>query len=467
MPKLKLITYGCQANELDSERIVGLLAEEGYELIEREEEADLILLNTCAIREKAEQKVYSRLGTLKALKRRKEGLRIGVCGCVAQQEGQAVLNRFPYLDFVVGPGQLTSIPQLLKGEAKRGLAIARARGFSYPAKGPVRRRSGIKAWVSIMEGCDRFCTFCVVPLTRGRERSRPSHEILDEVCGLKEEGYREITLLGQTVNSYGKKLHPPTTFIGLLREIDRVVGREVRVRFTSPHPSDVTEELAEAIGELPSLCEHIHLPVQSGSDETLARMKRGYGRDEYVRKVELLRANTPGLAITTDIIIGFPGETEQDFQETLSLMEEVGYDGAFIFKYSPRPYTPAAQMSVQVAEDVKASRMAQALDLLSRMSLERNRAYLGLTVEVLVDRENVKGDNIFRSAGRTRQNKLVHFPGEGVVDGDLVSVSITGATALYLQGEMICSQTRSPEEKGFDKTAPAFYHSTNLRNEIR
>ena len=466
MQKLKLITYGCQANELDSERIAGLLALEGYELIDREEEADLILLNTCAIREKAEQKVYSRLGTFQALKRQKKSLRIGICGCVAQQEGQALLDRFPYLDFVVGPGQLTSIPKLLQSGLDRNLATGRARGFSYPPTAPVRRRSGIKAWVSIMEGCDRFCTFCVVPFTRGRERSRPSQEILGEILGLKEAGYREVTLLGQTVNSYGKKLRPPTSFVKLLQEIDHIVDGQVRVRYTSPHAADVTEELAVAIGSLRSLCEHIHLPVQSGSDRTLARMKRGYDREDYLEKVALLRKNTSEIAITTDLIIGFPGETEQDFHQTLSLMEQVGYDGAFIFKYSPRPHTPAARMSHQVPEDAKRRRMEQALDLMNRLSLERNRAYIGRTVEVLVDRGDVKG-NTFRLAGRTRQNKIVHFSGEGVADGDLLQVAITGASALYLQGEMDYSQSGDAGEKGFDKPVTALYHIAHRRTEGR
>ena len=438
MPKLKLITFGCQANELDSERIVGLLAREGYELIERDEEADLIILNTCAIREKAEQKAYSRLGTFQELKRRKKGLRIGICGCVAQQEGRALLNRFPYLDFVVGPAQLTSIPRLLRDGTNRGLATARTPAFSYPVSAPVYRRSAVKGWVSIMEGCDHFCTFCIVPFTRGRERSRPLQEIVEEIRELKQRGYREVTLLGQTVNSYGKKLRPPTSFVELLETIDRVVEGEMRVRFTSPYPGDVTAELAEAMATLPSLCEHIHLPVQSGSDRTLRRMKRGYSRDDYLEKVELLRTKTPALALTTDIIVGFPGETERDFEETLSLIQEVGYDGAFIFKYSTRPHTPAARLSDQVPEEIKGRRLEQALGLLNSLSLERNRAYLGRTVEVLVDREDVKGDAV-RVAGRTRENKIVHFSGEGPTDGDLVLVAITGATALHLQGELICA----------------------------
>jgi len=466
MPKLKLITYGCQANELDSERIAGLLAQEGYELIEREEEADLILLNTCAIREKAEQKVYSRLGTFQALKRRNERLRIGICGCVAQQEGRALLNRFPYLDFVVGPGQLTSIPRLLHTRVGRDVATARPPGFSYPSSAPIQRRSGIKAWVSIMEGCDRFCTFCVVPFTRGRERSRPSQEIVEEVRELKQQGYREVTLLGQTVNSYGKKLRPSTSFVELLREIDRAINGEMRVRFTSPHPAEVTGEFAEAIATLPSLCEHIHLPVQSGSDRTLCRMKRGYSRDEYLEKVALLRAKTPEIAITTDIIVGFPGETEEDFLDTLSLMEEVGYDGAFMFKYSPRPHTPATQMPGQLSEEVKGRRLEQALVLLNRLSLERNRAYLGRMVEVLVDREDAKGDTD-RRAGRTRQNKIVHFSGEGVADGDLVRVAITAASPLHLQGELVPRMAWHRRAKGFDNLAAPHYHNPKLREEGR
>jgi tRNA-2-methylthio-N6-dimethylallyladenosine synthase len=244
-----------------------------------------------------------------------------------------------------------------------------------------------------------------------------------------------VTLLGQTVNSYGKKFRPAASFVDLLEMIDRVVAGEMRVRFTSPYPGDVTEELAEAIANLRSLCEHIHLPVQSGSDRTLRRMKRGYGRGDYLEKVDLLRTKTPDLAITTDIIVGFPGETDEDFEETLSLIREVHYDGAFLFKYSARPHTPAASMSDQVPEDVKGKRLEQALGLLNRTSLERNDAYLGRSVEVLVDHEDVKG-GAPRLAGRTRGNKIVHFHGEGQSDGDLVFVTITGASALHLQGEM-------------------------------
>ncbi|KAB2961287.1 MAG: tRNA (N6-isopentenyl adenosine(37)-C2)-methylthiotransferase MiaB [Candidatus Methylomirabilis oxygeniifera] len=431
-----MITFGCQANDLDSERITGLLHNEGYTLTECEEEADLILLNTCAIREKAEHKVYSRLGSFQVLKRERAGLKIGICGCVAQQEGQVLLNRFPYLDFVVGPAQLTAIPSLLQTGATRSVVTTRAPGYSYPVDAPVQRQSNIRAWVSIMEGCDHFCTFCVVPFTRGRERSRPPQEIVEEIRGLKRQGYREVTLLGQTVNSYGRKLTPPISFVELLRQIDQLVDSQMRVRFTSPHPLDVTDELAAAIAALPSLCEQIHLPVQSGSDRILYQMKRGHTRDEYLKKIALLRARTPEIAITTDVIVGFPGETEEDFQATLDLMQEVGFDGAFMFKYSPRPHTEAERMPDQLSEEAKGRWLEQALALMNRLSLERNRAYLGRTVEVLVNREDAKG-NTDRHTGRTRQNKIVHFGGEGVVDGSFVSVAITGATPLYLQGEMV------------------------------
>jgi tRNA-2-methylthio-N6-dimethylallyladenosine synthase len=259
---------------------------------------------------------------------------------------------------------------------------------------------------------------------------------VEEIRGLKRQGYREVTLLGQTVNSYGRKLTPPISFVELLRRIDHLVDGQMRVRFTSPHPSDVTDELAVALAELPSLCEQIHLPVQSGSDRILHRMKRGYDRDEYLEKVALLRAKAPEIAITTDIIVGFPGETEEDFQATLDLMQEVDFDSAFIFKYSARSHTEAWQMPDQLPEEVKSRWLEQALVLMNRLSLERNRAYLGRSVEVLVNREDAKGDSA-RHSGRTRQNKIVHFSGEGVEDGSVVSVAITGASALYLQGEMV------------------------------
>ena len=437
MPKLKVVTFGCQANELDSARIAGILAKEGYTLTQDEGEADLVILNGCSIRDKAEQKLFSRLGTLQALKAENPRLRLGVAGCLAQREGAGLLRRFPYLDLVVGNGEhLAEIPQLLSiAPGQPAVAASEPVGL-FPEDTEIHRDSRIRAWVGIMEGCDNFCTFCVVPFTRGRERSRRPDDILREVVRLRDAGTREITLLGQTVNSYGKKLDPPVSFAELLRRIDAAVGPGMRVRFTTSYPRDVTRKLAEAMAGLETVCEHIHLPVQAGSTRVLARMERNYSREEYLDKVALLRSAVQGLAITTDIIVGFPGETDADFAETLSLMEQVGFDGCFAFKFSSRGGTPAAQLPDQVPEAIKAERLSLVLDLQDRLSLERNRALVGQVVEVLSDRELQKRDPSL-GAGRTRQNKIVHFRGEGVEEGSLLKVEITDATSHHLKGVLI------------------------------
>jgi tRNA-2-methylthio-N6-dimethylallyladenosine synthase len=439
MPKLKLVTFGCQANELDSARMAGILARQGYSLTEDEAEADLIILNGCSIREKAEQKLFSRLGTLQALKTKNPQLRLGVAGCLAQREGEALLKRFPYLDLVVGNGEhLAELPQLLRIQPGQAAVAASEPVGLFPEDIEVYRDSRIRAWVGIMEGCDNFCAFCVVPFTRGRERSRHPDDVLREVIHLREEGYREITLLGQTVNSYGKKFDPPVSFADLLHRIDAEVGPSVRIRFTTSFPPDVTPALARAIAVLPSVCEHIHLPVQTGSSQTLNRMKRTYTREDYLEKVAMLRTATLDLAITTDIIVGFPGETDADFLETLSLMEEVGFDGCFAFKFSPRPGTPAADLPDQVPEPVKAARLSRVQEHQGRVSLEKNRRLIGRTVEVLVDHELSKRDSGL-AAGRSRQNKIVHFRGGEVEEGQVVSVEITEGTSHHLKGVLIAS----------------------------
>ncbi|MBI3990231.1 MAG: tRNA (N6-isopentenyl adenosine(37)-C2)-methylthiotransferase MiaB [candidate division NC10 bacterium] len=434
MPKLKIITYGCQANELDSERIAGILEGVGYTLTGDEEEADLILVNTCSIREKAEQKVFSRLGQLAVLKQSKPGLKLGLCGCLAQREGNALLKRFNSLDLVVGTGSYPSLPELLR-------KTERAAACSFPQEAQqwpkLKRRSRIKAWVGIMDGCDNFCAFCVVPYTRGRERSRPPEDILKEVEELYLQGYQEITLLGQTVNSYGKKLKPPVSFAELLRRIDEKVHGRIRVRFTSSFPKDVTVELASAMAELSSVCEHIHLPVQSGSTGILQAMARGYTREEYLEKIKLLRSKVPGIAITTDLIVGFPGETKEDFQETLSLMEEVGFDGIFAFRYSQRPNTPACTFSDQVPEEVKANRLHRLFEAADRISLTKNKAWIGRAVEVLIDTEDRKVKEGGLLSGRTRENKIIHFKGVGNKEGDRVMVLIEEATPHYLRGSLV------------------------------
>jgi tRNA-2-methylthio-N6-dimethylallyladenosine synthase len=438
MPKLKVVTFGCQANELDSARIAGLLAEEGYVLTDDEREADLIILNGCSIREKAEQKLYSQLGTLRALKVGREGLRLGVAGCLGQREGEGLLRRFPHLDLVVGNGEhLAEIPSLARASVRHPVAAtAQPSGF-FPSRVRVHRDSPIRAWVAVMEGCDNYCSFCIVPFTRGRERSRPPEDILGEVADLAASGYRELTLLGQAVNSYGTKLAPPVPFAELLRRIDAVVGSAVRIRFTTSHPKDVTPELARAMAELPSVCEHIHLPVQAGASRTLQRMQRGYDREAYLEKVTFLRATVPHLSITTDLIAGFPGETDADFLETLSLMEAVDFDGCFAFKFNVRPGTTAANLQDHLSEEVKSDRLRRILLLQDRLSLRRNQALVGTQLEVLVDSHLQKRDTV-RGAGRTRQNRIVHF--EGVAsDGALVNVEITAATAHHLKGVLIAS----------------------------
>jgi tRNA-2-methylthio-N6-dimethylallyladenosine synthase len=438
MRKLKIVTFGCQANELDSARIVGVLAKEGYTLTEDEAEADLVILNGCSIREKAEQKLFSRLGTLQTLKATNPRLRLGVAGCLAQREGAELLRRFPYLDFVVGNGEhLAEIPQLLTIASGRPAATSEPLGL-FPENAEVHRDSRIRAWVGIMEGCDNFCSFCVVPFTRGRERSRRPEDILHEVISLRGRGYREITLLGQTVNAYGKKLDPPVTFAELLRRIDAAIAGDMRVRFTTSFPMDVTPELAKAMALLPSVCEHIHLPVQAGSTRTLERMRRTYSREDYLGKVRLLREAVPDLAITTDIIVGYPGETDDDFEETLTLMEHTGFEGCFAFKFSPRAGTPAAELPEQIVEEVKADRLKRVLELQAQLSLQRNRATVGRVVEVLVDRELDKRDSGL-GAGRTRGNRIVHFRGGEVGEGMLASVEITEATPYHLKGVLIAS----------------------------
>ncbi len=435
MAKLKLITFGCQANAADSEKIAGVLAEEGFELTESAEEADLILLNTCSIRDKAEQKVYSLLGTFQKLKAQKPHLKVGLCGCLAQREGERLKDRFPYLNLVVGPGAMIyRIPKVLRdGPAHPVLPRPKEPLPLYIHSPRPRRESAFKAWVTVMEGCNYLCTFCVVPYTRGPERSRPPDDILAEVEDLLKNGYKEITLLGQTVNAYGKNLKPPTRFSDLLRAIDALAGKEIRIRFTSSHPKDVTPDLVEAMASLKSVCEHVHLPVQAGSDQVLEGMRRLYTREDYLETVRGLRHAIPDIALTTDLIVGFPGESEEDFQETLNLLHEVKYDSLFAFKYSPRPLTPAATAPDQVSEEVKTVRINAILQLQDQIALEQNRRRLQRIEEVLVE-EGPNPRMGSSATGRTRRNQLVHFTGEPLNPGHTVSAVITESYSHYLKG---------------------------------
>lgn len=436
--KLKLITFGCQANEADSEKIAGVLAQEGFELTETAENADLILLNTCSIREKAEQKVYSLLGTFQKLKAQNPRLKIGLCGCLAQREGDRLKDRFPYLDLVAGPGAMIyRIPEILKGSAApRVLPRPKDPLPLYVHSPRPRRESPLKGWVSIMEGCNYLCTFCVVPYTRGPERSRPPEDVLAEVEELIQRGYKEITLLGQTVNAYGKNLNPRSRFSDLLGAIDALTGGRIRVRFTSSHPKDFTPDLIEAVANLKSVCEHVHLPVQAGSNRVLKSMRRLYTREEYLTKVWALRDAVPDIALSTDLIVGFPGETEKDFEETLTLLEEVRYDSLFAFKYSSRPLTPAATFPDQIPEEVKAERINLLLRYQDEIALEQNRYRVGKIEEVLVDvGPNPKMQS--SASGRTRRNQLVHFSRESLLPGDTVHAVITESYSHYLKGKIL------------------------------
>jgi tRNA-2-methylthio-N6-dimethylallyladenosine synthase len=435
MAKLHLITYGCQMNEYDSERVAGLLRERQWELTADESEADLILVNTCAIREKAEEKVFSKLGELRELKTRRPELVIGVMGCMAQLHQGAIQRRAPTVDLVFGSPAIARVGELVdrvRRERRPVLETAEGPLVKITARPPSAGR--LKAFVTVMEGCEKHCTFCVVPQTRGRERSHPPEVIVDEVQRLAAEGCREVTLLGQTVNAYGRDLTPPTDLGELFARVDDIEGI-VRIRFTTSNPYNLTPTLIRAMRDVPKVCEYFHLPLQSGSNRVLERMNRGYTRERYLELVAEVRDAVPAMALSTDLIVGFPGETEADFAETLEMVERVGYDNVFVFRFSRRPGTPAATMPDQVADDVKASRNTRLLEAAAGVSGERSRRLVGQTMEVLVDGTSRK--NAGELSGRTRCNRVVNFDGQGSVSvGQLASVHIDQALPHSLRGTL-------------------------------
>jgi tRNA-2-methylthio-N6-dimethylallyladenosine synthase len=435
MAKLHLITYGCQMNEYDSERVAGLLRERQWELTADESEADLILVNTCAIREKAEEKVFSKLGELRELKTRRPELIIGVMGCMAQLHQGAIQRRAPTVDLVFGSPAIARVGELVdrvRRERRPVLETAEGPLVKITARPPSAGR--LKAFVTVMEGCEKHCTFCVVPQTRGRERSHPPDVIVDEVSCLAAEGCREVTLLGQTVNAYGRDLTPPTDLGELFARVDDVEGI-VRIRFTTSNPYNLTPKLIRAMRDVPKVCEYFHLPLQSGSNRVLERMNRGYTRERYLELVAEVRDAVPAMALSTDLIVGFPGETDADFAETLEMVERVGYDNVFVFRFSRRPGTPAATMPDQVADNVKASRNTRLLEAAAGVSGERSRRLVGQTMEVLVDGTSRK--NAGELSGRTRCNRVVNFDGQGSVSvGQLASVHIDQALPHSLRGTL-------------------------------
>jgi tRNA-2-methylthio-N6-dimethylallyladenosine synthase len=430
VPSYHVTTFGCQMNEHDSERMRGMLEQLGYREAPERDGADLILFNTCSIRESADSRFLAHLGQAKRLKSEDPSRVVGVGGCWAQSVKDEVFQRFPFVDVAFGPGQIHRLAEFLTTDSIGAQGFFEFEGFAGHL--PMKRAREHQAWLQISQGCNCVCSYCIVPSTRGREVSRPASELLAEVNRLAADGVREVTLLGQNVNSYGRDLRAGggLSFAELLRAVDAVPGID-RIRYTSPHPKDMREDVILAHAECEAVCEHIHLPLQSGSDTVLKRMRRTYNRRRYDDRVALIREHVPDCALTTDIIVGFPGETDEDFERTLEVVDEVGYDGAFTFVFSPRRGTEAATLDGRVPHPVKRERMERLVELVQRRARERAQRFVGRTMEVLV--EGTSRTDSSRLRGRSRHNKAVNFEGTGE-PGELVQVEITGATSMTLTG---------------------------------
>jgi tRNA-2-methylthio-N6-dimethylallyladenosine synthase len=434
MPTYFIRTFGCQMNEHDSERIAGLLESEGYTRAPEPEAADLVVLNTCAIRENADERLYGTLGHLKAAKRRRPELRIAVGGCGVQKDKQTVLERAPWVDVAFGTFAVGELPALLDRRERTGAPAFEFREHTevFPSALPSRREQPFHGWVSVSVGCDNACTFCIVPLVRGPQVSRRMDDVLSEVSRLVDDGVVEVTLLGQNVNTYGRDLGGRPLFAELLRSLDDVDGLR-RLRFTSPHPHDFTPDVIEAMASSRVVCEHIHFPLQSGSDRVLARMRRSYRIERYLGWLERIRAAIPHVAVSTDIIVGFPGETEEDFADTLIAVERARFDSAYTFRYSKRDGTAAADFSDAVAADVVQERFDRLVAATERMSLERNREQIGRRFELLIEEPGSRKDPS-RATARTRTNKIVHVPADALAAGMFVDALVTGAHPHHLDG---------------------------------
>jgi len=442
MKRYHLTTFGCQMNEHDSERMKGMLESLGYQEAPERDEADLILFNTCSIRESADSRFVAHLGEARRLKRENPERIVGVGGCWAQSVKEEVFERFPFVDVAFGPGQVHKLAEFLTSDSLTAQGYFEFEGFTGHL--PAHRTREFQGWMQISVGCNCACSYCIVPSTRGREVSRPLDELVAEAQAMAQDGVREVTLLGQNVNSYGRDLPadgatatatgraPRPTFAGLLAAIDSVEGID-RIRYTSPHPKDMREDVIRAHAELESVCEHIHLPLQSGSSRILKAMRRTYDRRRYMDRVALIREHVPDVALTTDVIVGFPGETEDDFRETLEVVEEVAYDGAFTFLFSARRGTRAAHIDEGVVpHPVKVERMQRLLEIVQRRARERAGRFVGRTLEVLV--EGASRTDPDRLRGRTRHNKVVNFRGLAGT-GEMAQVRIEGATSQTLSGE--------------------------------
>ncbi|UOQ47804.1 tRNA (N6-isopentenyl adenosine(37)-C2)-methylthiotransferase MiaB [Gracilibacillus caseinilyticus] len=435
--KFMIRTYGCQMNEHDTEIMAGILTQMGYTSTDDTHEADIILLNTCAIRENAENKVFGELGHLKPLKLEKPDLILGVCGCMSQEESvvNRILKKHPFVDLIFGTHNIHRLPQLVNEAmfGKEMVVEVWSKEGDIIENLPKARRGKIKAWVNIMYGCDKFCTYCIVPYTRGKERSRMPDDIIQEVRHLAAQGYKEITLLGQNVNAYGKDLEFEYGLGDLMEEISKI--DIPRVRFTTSHPRDFDDRLIEVLAQGGNLLDHIHLPVQSGSSDVLRVMARRYTREDYLELVGKIRKAMPNATLTTDIIVGFPNESDEQFEETLSLMEEVGFESAYTFIYSPREGTPAARWEDNIPMEVKKERLQRLNAIVNKQSAEAMETYQGETVKVLVEGESKKDPDVL--SGYTERNKLVNFRGPKSIIGDIVEVKITNTKTWTLDGELV------------------------------
>ncbi len=434
-PKFYLKTLGCQMNEHDSQVITGILLSIGYQPSEEVNEADFILYNTCCVRENPERKVYGHIAKFKALKERKPNLIIGICGCMTQQKEELkdILSKLPHVDLIFGTHNIHRLPELLQ-RAASGEQVVEVwdEGQEIIEDLPVTRTNKLKAFVNIIYGCTNFCSYCIVPYTRGRERSRQPEAIINEISQLADDGYIEVTLLGQNVNAYGNDLELNRNFADLLTDLNGISGLE-RIRFTTSHPRDMGDNLVTAMAQLDKVCEHLHLPVQAGSNKVLKRMNRGYTREYYLDLVAKIKKAIPSISLTTDLIVGFPGETEEDFQDTLALVKDVGFSSSFTFLYSPRKGTPAATMSNQVPEDVKKDRIYRLIELQNQLSAQQNKDMVDQLFTVLVDGVTQQSQQL---TGRTRTNKQVLFPGSADLVGRIIEVKIVGSQTWSLTGQL-------------------------------
>ena len=434
----KIITYGCQMNVHDSEKLAGMLEKMGYKETEDNKKADIILFNTCVIRENAELKVFGKVGSLKNLKKENPDMIIGIGGCMMQVDETVnkIHEKYPYVDLVFGTHNIHRVPELINEikEQKEQVYEVWPEADGLIPDTPVKREGDYKAWVTIIQGCNNFCSYCIVPYVRGRERSRHLSDILNEVKKIVDDGVKEITLLGQNVNSYGNDLDNEVNFSILLSKLNEIKGLK-RIRFMTSHPKDLDLEVIKAIKNNSKICEHFHLPVQSGSTKILKKMNRGYTREEYIEVVNMIRNEIDNPSITTDFIVGFPGEKEKDFEQTIDLVKNLRFDMAFTFSYSPRKNTRAAEMDDQIKEEVKDKRLKRLMHLQNEISLEQNEKYEGETVEVLVEGESKNNPETFM--GRSRRNKLIIFPRKEGIKGEIIDVKINKVKSWTLYGEIV------------------------------